>query len=233
MFQISIPTPCHEDWQAMTPKEQGRHCNKCEKVVVDFTTMTDDEVQHYFINKAHEKTCGRFYNTQLQEVKLEIDIEKIAPYLTWYKKFALACLIVFGSTLFSMSNALGQQVQPVVGKPSVKNAHINTEEKTKKYKLGKQKKSSKKKCEDNNKTNFRGTLVKGETNLTENQAHTVGQIKFDTIGIRTNLFIDTSMYPEFNNSIRIMNDIKQINSEKAKRISFKQKLKNLINKIDN
>jgi hypothetical protein len=73
--------------------------------------MTDDEVQHYFINKAHEKTCGRFYNTQLQEVKLEIDIEKIAPYLTWYKKFALACLIVFGSTLFSCTNYEDENIE--------------------------------------------------------------------------------------------------------------------------
>lgn len=63
-FHLSIPEPCHEDWNAMTPQDQGRHCSACQKVVVDFTLMSDQEVLHYFKQKA-ENVCGRFAPHQL------------------------------------------------------------------------------------------------------------------------------------------------------------------------
>jgi hypothetical protein len=41
---IIIPEPCHQNWDAMTPNEQGRHCTSCVNTVVDVTCMTDDEI---------------------------------------------------------------------------------------------------------------------------------------------------------------------------------------------
>ncbi len=61
---ISIPKPCHENWDAMTPKDQGRFCLSCEKIVTDFTRMPDYEIINFLKN--HKSTCGRFTNTQLQ-----------------------------------------------------------------------------------------------------------------------------------------------------------------------
>jgi hypothetical protein len=55
MLKINIPTPCHEDWNAMIPNAQGRHCNACVKTVVDFTSMTDDEVKYFFLIKKKKK----------------------------------------------------------------------------------------------------------------------------------------------------------------------------------
>lgn len=40
---FAINEPCHENWSEMTPQEQGRHCAKCDKVVVDFTALDPDE----------------------------------------------------------------------------------------------------------------------------------------------------------------------------------------------
>jgi hypothetical protein len=34
---IIIPEPCHQNWDAMTPNEQGRHCTSCVNTVVDVT----------------------------------------------------------------------------------------------------------------------------------------------------------------------------------------------------
>ena len=41
---ILIPKPCHENWDKMTPNEQGRHCKSCAKTVVDGTHLTDAEI---------------------------------------------------------------------------------------------------------------------------------------------------------------------------------------------
>ena len=40
---FAINDPCHENWNEMTPQEQGRHCAKCDKVVVDFTALDPEE----------------------------------------------------------------------------------------------------------------------------------------------------------------------------------------------
>lgn len=63
-LRIHIPEPCHEDWNAMTPADKGRHCASCNKVVMDFTAMSDAQIIAYF-QSAKENTCGRFYNHQL------------------------------------------------------------------------------------------------------------------------------------------------------------------------
>jgi hypothetical protein len=62
-IQLSIPKPCHENWDAMTPKDKGRHCKVCEKTVFDFTSKTDEYIVKSF--EQNGKLCGRFKNAQL------------------------------------------------------------------------------------------------------------------------------------------------------------------------
>ena len=40
----SIPNPCSEDWNTMTPDDNGRFCGSCQKVVIDFTTYSTHEI---------------------------------------------------------------------------------------------------------------------------------------------------------------------------------------------
>lgn len=63
-FKITIKTPCSENWETMIPNEEGNHCLSCRKTVVDFTSMTDSQIIHYFQNYKG-KTCGRFLETQV------------------------------------------------------------------------------------------------------------------------------------------------------------------------
>lgn len=93
-----IPEPCHEDWNAMTPKEKGRFCDVCDKVVVDFTKMSDEEIVEYLQQHSKQKTCGHFKNEQLHQLeKLEINFAAIPTNLSYRKYFAIALFITFTS----------------------------------------------------------------------------------------------------------------------------------------
>ena len=65
-IHLHLPSPCHENWDAMTPRDQGRHCVSCQKTVVDFTAMSDAEVLAFFENRPEQtSTCGRLRGDQL------------------------------------------------------------------------------------------------------------------------------------------------------------------------
>jgi hypothetical protein len=64
-FQLSIPKPCHENWDRMTPNDQGRFCAACQKTVVDFTSMNDRELIEFF-KQPQGSVCGRLNTTQLE-----------------------------------------------------------------------------------------------------------------------------------------------------------------------
>ncbi|NQV53991.1 MAG: hypothetical protein HQ500_12465 [Flavobacteriales bacterium] len=63
-LNISLPEPCSEDWNQMTPAEKGRFCGSCEKIVVDFTQMSDDALIEFFVTQK-QRACGRFNADQL------------------------------------------------------------------------------------------------------------------------------------------------------------------------
>lgn len=62
-YNIDIPVPCHENWNEMTPVEQGRFCNQCSKKVFDFTNMSDGQIIH--VLEKNESICGRLQPEQL------------------------------------------------------------------------------------------------------------------------------------------------------------------------
>lgn len=89
-IQLSVPEPCHEDWNKMTPKDQGAFCGACSKVVVDFTKMTNREVIQYFEEKKGQKTCGRFKTQQL-----DVPISALIPSNSFYSRYKNLMLSFF------------------------------------------------------------------------------------------------------------------------------------------
>jgi hypothetical protein len=88
-IQLSIPKPCHENWNEMTPQDQGRFCGACQKTVVDFSTMSDRQLAEFF-KKPVSSVCGRFHADQLER---EIVIPK--KRIPWVKYFFTIALPAF------------------------------------------------------------------------------------------------------------------------------------------
>ncbi|MCT2406348.1 hypothetical protein NZD88_02115 [Chryseobacterium antibioticum] len=60
---LTMPKPCHENWETMTIDDKGRFCSVCTKTVKDFTSFSDEELLMNF--NSGEKICGRFTEDQL------------------------------------------------------------------------------------------------------------------------------------------------------------------------
>ena len=61
---LTIPEPCGEDFNAMTPVKGGKFCGSCEKTIVDFRTMNDYQVLQFY-KQNNGKICGVFNQRQL------------------------------------------------------------------------------------------------------------------------------------------------------------------------
>lgn len=120
-LQLTIPKPCHENWNAMTPAEKGRHCSVCDKVVVDFTGSSRQEIEATLLNNGAEKVCGRFRTSDIAEQK------EYKPEKRYWKKtgwFFLSALAVFSWPKKIFSNSIvtanpdpsGNKIRPVSNK---------------------------------------------------------------------------------------------------------------------
>jgi hypothetical protein len=113
-IQIHIPEPCHESWQNMTPKEQGRFCGSCQKIVVDFSAMTDKELLDY-ISNASQNLCGRFAPDQLnKDIKATENKKRFSWAYVWN--------VLLATFLFTESYAQGQPM--LKNKPVTKNKPV-------------------------------------------------------------------------------------------------------------
>ena len=115
-LKITIPKPCHENWNDMTPKEKGRFCGSCAKTVVDFTKKSTAEIQDYLINNKNKKVCGHFYKKQLDTITIEIPQSVFQQQMSFQKLFILTLLFVMGTTLFSCQYTDGkkQRIENIV-----------------------------------------------------------------------------------------------------------------------
>lgn len=75
----------------MTLTGAGRHCAACDKVVVDFTRMTDGELVAWFEQRQEQRSCGRF--TAYQVGRPLLPAPESAP--AW-RRWALAMVALLG-----------------------------------------------------------------------------------------------------------------------------------------
>ncbi|NOT52722.1 MAG: T9SS type A sorting domain-containing protein [Chitinophagaceae bacterium] len=108
-LQISIPEPCHENWDAMTPVDKGRFCNSCQKQVVDFSTMSDRQVAEFFKKPSTGSVCGRFMSDQLER-----DIEIPKKRIPWFKYFFQVALPAFLVSIKASAQTIKGEAKPKI-----------------------------------------------------------------------------------------------------------------------
>jgi len=119
-FKISIPKPCHEDWNKFTPDEKGAFCKVCSKSVHDFTKKTVKEIQTVLVEEmsAGNKVCGRFNEDQLSPSCEPIPaLDTYSLNFQRLKKFALALFLVFGGFLFNSTKSTAQKIMGKMAMP--------------------------------------------------------------------------------------------------------------------
>ena len=120
-MEISIKKPCHENWDAMTPNEQGAFCGKCVKTVVDFSNKSIEEIKDFFMGKQNEKVCGRFEKTQLTSLSFDAFFSEFKGF-NFTKRFTVILYFTFGMWLFNVSSSKAQTHEPIKGDVKVDHA---------------------------------------------------------------------------------------------------------------
>ncbi len=121
---MKIESPCTENFSGMQKNKSGRHCEVCNKTVVDFTTQSNDQIKNYLLN-ANETVCGRFKNFQLEQ---KTGFEKFIFYWreTIFKRVQLKPVrlmvlgLLSGITAFTtscMGKAMEKEPKPVKNIP--------------------------------------------------------------------------------------------------------------------
>ncbi len=99
-MKISINTPCHENWDGMTPNEKGAFCLSCQKNVVDFSKKTVTEIKSFFTALPEtESVCGRFEEDQLEDMTFDHFHNHFKKW-HYFQKAAVIMFFIFGFSLF-------------------------------------------------------------------------------------------------------------------------------------
>jgi hypothetical protein len=110
-LQLVIPEPCHEDWEKMTPNEQGKFCNSCAKSVIDFSTMTDTQLINYFQQLKEEHICGNFSPDQIERTIVSQPLSRKKIFNYWQYLLAFFLMLTKGQQSRAQSGIRAKPVE--------------------------------------------------------------------------------------------------------------------------
>jgi len=79
-ISLRLEQPCKQKWPDMTPATNGRYCDSCEKTVIDFSQMTDNEILK-FLSANKSGFCGQFRESQLNRPFVETKLNSASTKL--------------------------------------------------------------------------------------------------------------------------------------------------------
>jgi len=123
-MKVSIFEPCPANWENMQIKFHARHCDQCDKSVVDFTKKSRAEIITYLIENPNGSVCGRM-NQQQFDIKEE-DLPELISILSQprFRANAFLILVVVCSSLFYSCETDSKGVK-TIEKPKIEKQKIN------------------------------------------------------------------------------------------------------------
>jgi TonB family protein len=123
-MKVSIVEPCPANWEHMQIKLHARHCDQCDKSVVDFTQKSRAEIITYLIENPNGSVCGRM-NQQQFDIKEE-DLPELISILSQprFRANAFLILAVVCSSLFYSCETDSNGVKPIE-KPKIERQTID------------------------------------------------------------------------------------------------------------
>ncbi len=113
-YIVRIPEPCSEDWNKMQADEKGKFCGSCSKSVFDFSNKTDNEIQNILMKHKNQKVCGHFKKTQVNRpLNFSFDVKNLPRNVSVTTAFAIALFLVFGTLLFSCTDANNKKIESI------------------------------------------------------------------------------------------------------------------------
>jgi len=85
-----MDSPCHESWDSMANIPGGKFCSACQKNVVDFSKMSNQQILVYLAGK--DKLCGKFGDFQLEGLNYYLSVNEKQP--SFFKRWSFAALFM-------------------------------------------------------------------------------------------------------------------------------------------
>jgi hypothetical protein len=89
-FNLTIAKPCSEKFNKFRQTPQGGFCNSCQKEVIDFRKLRDEQIVKYF-NNNKGNTCGYFDTSQLNRTITKTDFKQ-STHFRFFRVAAIAFL---------------------------------------------------------------------------------------------------------------------------------------------
>jgi hypothetical protein len=76
---VRVTSPCTLDWRKMTPRDGGRFCGDCKKVVKDLSAMSEREARAVLQSACGGELCVRFIYDQNGRIFFQGDAGALLP----------------------------------------------------------------------------------------------------------------------------------------------------------
>ena len=111
-MKVQINVPCPANWDKMQIKLHARHCEQCDKSVIDFTQKSRAEILAYLLENPNGSVCGRMNHQQFDI--LEEDLPELISIISQprFRANAFLILAIVCSSLFQSCETTPTQIKP-------------------------------------------------------------------------------------------------------------------------
>jgi TonB family protein len=107
-MKVIIKEPCLEDWDKMKVGIDSRHCDLCNKNVIDFTQKNRAEIITYLLDRSNERVCGRMKGNEFEMKEADIPVLMEVLRAPKYRSNAFLILAIVCSSVFSSCEVLSE-----------------------------------------------------------------------------------------------------------------------------